>query len=229
MLSFPQRAHGPIWQCVCMFLCLCTVLCICVIMAYCIAHFLRNVSLRIFATCTRAATHNIPWHGKAPLFESVVGYVIAYFKKEVLLMIQQVFVILHLNFSRPSEFRIFTVLMSVTKEKRPTFFSNSCGNLSGINSFSSLRFIQTVVVYPRSTLPTSVFLLCPCVISCIPCSHFGLIALETRHFPFSAAVSECQLMKTERPKPNTFIIRCLQWTTVIERTFHVDSPDERSA
>ncbi|KAG8000232.1 RAC-gamma serine/threonine-protein kinase [Nibea albiflora] len=39
--------------------------------------------------------------------------------------------------------------------------------------------------------------------------------------------SECQLMKTERPKPNTFIIRCLQWTTVIERTFHVDSPDER--
>ncbi|XP_044071401.1 RAC-gamma serine/threonine-protein kinase isoform X3 [Siniperca chuatsi] len=34
-------------------------------------------------------------------------------------------------------------------------------------------------------------------------------------------------MKTERPKPNTFIIRCLQWTTVIERTFHVDSPDER--
>lgn len=41
-------------------------------------------------------------------------------------------------------------------------------------------------------------------------------------------VSECQLMKTERPKPNTFIIRCLQWTTVIERTFHVDTPDERS-
>ena len=38
---------------------------------------------------------------------------------------------------------------------------------------------------------------------------------------------ECQLMKTERPRPNTFVIRCLQWTTVIERTFHVDSPDER--
>ncbi|CAB1313261.1 unnamed protein product [Coregonus sp. 'balchen'] len=33
-------------------------------------------------------------------------------------------------------------------------------------------------------------------------------------------------MKTERPKP-TFIIRCLQWTTVIERTFHVDTPEER--
>ncbi|KAG9336539.1 hypothetical protein JZ751_002886 [Albula glossodonta] len=39
--------------------------------------------------------------------------------------------------------------------------------------------------------------------------------------------SECQLMKTERPKPNTFIIRCLQWTTVIERTFHVETPEER--
>ncbi|PKU29809.1 rac-alpha serine threonine-protein kinase [Limosa lapponica baueri] len=34
-------------------------------------------------------------------------------------------------------------------------------------------------------------------------------------------------MKTERPKPNTFIIRCLQWTTVIERTFHVETPEER--
>uniref|UniRef100_A0A8D2B346 non-specific serine/threonine protein kinase n=1 Tax=Sciurus vulgaris TaxID=55149 RepID=A0A8D2B346_SCIVU len=42
---------------------------------------------------------------------------------------------------------------------------------------------------------------------------------------FSAA--ECQLMKTKRPRPNTFVIRCLQWTTVIERTFHVDSPDGR--
>ncbi|KAF7251505.1 RAC-alpha serine/threonine-protein kinase, partial [Varanus komodoensis] len=39
--------------------------------------------------------------------------------------------------------------------------------------------------------------------------------------------AECQLMKTERPKPNTFIIRCLQWTTVIERTFHVETPEER--
>lgn len=40
---------------------------------------------------------------------------------------------------------------------------------------------------------------------------------------------ECQLMKTERPRPNTFIIRCLQWTTVIERTFHVETPEERYA
>ncbi|KFO25451.1 RAC-gamma serine/threonine-protein kinase [Fukomys damarensis] len=43
----------------------------------------------------------------------------------------------------------------------------------------------------------------------------------------SSVAAECQLMKTERPKPNTFIIRCLQWTTVIERTFHVDTPEER--
>uniref|UniRef100_A0A8C4RCH7 non-specific serine/threonine protein kinase n=1 Tax=Eptatretus burgeri TaxID=7764 RepID=A0A8C4RCH7_EPTBU len=41
------------------------------------------------------------------------------------------------------------------------------------------------------------------------------------------SVEKCQLMKTERPRQNTFIIRCLQWTSVIERTFHVDTPDER--
>ncbi|XP_073405409.1 RAC-beta serine/threonine-protein kinase [Dendrobates tinctorius] len=40
-------------------------------------------------------------------------------------------------------------------------------------------------------------------------------------------VGECQLMKTEKPRPNTFVIRCLQWTTVIERTFNVDTPEER--
>lgn len=34
-------------------------------------------------------------------------------------------------------------------------------------------------------------------------------------------------MKTERPRPNTFVIRCLQWTTVIERNFHVDSNEDR--
>uniref|UniRef100_A0A672HX23 non-specific serine/threonine protein kinase n=1 Tax=Salarias fasciatus TaxID=181472 RepID=A0A672HX23_SALFA len=43
------------------------------------------------------------------------------------------------------------------------------------------------------------------------------------------SVAECQLMKTERPKPNTFVIRCLQWTSVIERTFHVESNEERNA
>ncbi|CDQ68597.1 unnamed protein product [Oncorhynchus mykiss] len=52
-------------------------------------------------------------------------------------------------------------------------------------------------------------------------------AFETPLNNFS--VAQCQLMKTERPKPNTFIIRCLQWTTVIERTFHVETPEERQA
>jgi RAC serine/threonine-protein kinase len=40
-------------------------------------------------------------------------------------------------------------------------------------------------------------------------------------------VKGCQIMKADRPKPFTFIIRGLQWTTVIERTFHVDSEKER--
>lgn len=59
-------------------------------------------------------------------------------------------------------------------------------------------------------------------------SSWRLFVNDLRLLLSSLSVSECQLMKTERPKPNTFIIRCLQWTTVIERTFHVDSPDERS-
>ncbi|XP_064489532.1 RAC serine/threonine-protein kinase-like [Ornithodoros turicata] len=40
-------------------------------------------------------------------------------------------------------------------------------------------------------------------------------------------VKGCQLMKSDRPKPFTFIIRGLQWTTVIERMFCVDSEEER--
>ncbi|XP_054261503.1 RAC serine/threonine-protein kinase-like [Macrosteles quadrilineatus] len=40
-------------------------------------------------------------------------------------------------------------------------------------------------------------------------------------------VKGCQIMSTDRPKPYTFIIRGLQWTTVIERTFHVESNKER--
>ncbi|XP_041352875.1 RAC-gamma serine/threonine-protein kinase-like isoform X2 [Gigantopelta aegis] len=40
-------------------------------------------------------------------------------------------------------------------------------------------------------------------------------------------VKDCQLMKLDRPKPNTFIIRGLQWTTVVERMFCVDTPEER--
>lgn len=37
----------------------------------------------------------------------------------------------------------------------------------------------------------------------------------------------CQILKTERPRPNTFIIRGLHWTTVIERTFNAQSASDR--
>ena len=37
----------------------------------------------------------------------------------------------------------------------------------------------------------------------------------------------CQIMQAERPKPNTFLIRGLQMTTVVERMFHVETSQER--
>ncbi|XP_003423929.1 RAC-alpha serine/threonine-protein kinase [Nasonia vitripennis] len=40
-------------------------------------------------------------------------------------------------------------------------------------------------------------------------------------------VRGCQIMSVDRPKPYTFVIRGLQWTTVIERTFHVETDKER--
>lgn len=40
-------------------------------------------------------------------------------------------------------------------------------------------------------------------------------------------VKGCQIMSTDRPKPYTFIIRGLQWTTVIERMFNVETEHER--
>lgn len=40
-------------------------------------------------------------------------------------------------------------------------------------------------------------------------------------------VKGCQIMTAERPKPFTFFIRGLQMTTVVERTFHVESEGER--
>ena len=40
-------------------------------------------------------------------------------------------------------------------------------------------------------------------------------------------VKGCQIMSVDRPKPYTFIIRGLQMTTVIERTFHVETEKER--
>ncbi|KAI6199587.1 Non-specific serine/threonine protein kinase [Aphelenchoides besseyi] len=36
-------------------------------------------------------------------------------------------------------------------------------------------------------------------------------------------VKDVQLMKVEKPRPNTFLMRGLQWTTVIERTFAADN------
>ncbi|KAL4238647.1 RAC-gamma serine/threonine-protein kinase [Mactra antiquata] len=40
-------------------------------------------------------------------------------------------------------------------------------------------------------------------------------------------VRECQLMKQEKPRSNTFVIRGLQWTTIVERMFCVESAEER--
>ncbi|ODM97918.1 RAC serine/threonine-protein kinase [Orchesella cincta] len=40
-------------------------------------------------------------------------------------------------------------------------------------------------------------------------------------------VKDSQIMKMDRPKPYTFVIRGLQWTRVIERTFYADSEQER--
>lgn len=40
-------------------------------------------------------------------------------------------------------------------------------------------------------------------------------------------VRGCQIMSVDKPKPFTFVIRGLQWTTVIERTFHVESEEDR--
>ncbi|XP_039247785.1 RAC-gamma serine/threonine-protein kinase-like [Styela clava] len=41
------------------------------------------------------------------------------------------------------------------------------------------------------------------------------------------SVLKSQLMKKDQPKENVFVVRCLQWTTVIERTFNADSAQER--
>lgn len=40
-------------------------------------------------------------------------------------------------------------------------------------------------------------------------------------------VKGCQLMRFDKPRPNTFIIRGLHMTTVVERMFAVDAPEER--
>ncbi|RWS04291.1 RAC serine/threonine-protein kinase-like isoform X3, partial [Dinothrombium tinctorium] len=40
-------------------------------------------------------------------------------------------------------------------------------------------------------------------------------------------VRSCQVMTTDKPKPFTFLLRGLQWTTVIERTFCTETNEER--
>ncbi|CAH1791625.1 unnamed protein product [Owenia fusiformis] len=42
-------------------------------------------------------------------------------------------------------------------------------------------------------------------------------------------VKDCQIMKQERPRVNTFIIRGLQWTTIVERMFCVETAAERES
>ena len=42
-----------------------------------------------------------------------------------------------------------------------------------------------------------------------------------------SSLPDCQIIKMERPKPNTFLIRGLQYTTVVERMFYADSKEER--
>jgi RAC serine/threonine-protein kinase len=41
-------------------------------------------------------------------------------------------------------------------------------------------------------------------------------------------VARCQIMSVDRPRPFTFIIRGLQWTTVIERMFYVETEHDRT-
>ncbi|XP_063385105.1 RAC serine/threonine-protein kinase [Cydia fagiglandana] len=53
---------------------------------------------------------------------------------------------------------------------------------------------------------------------------------ERRHYrdPLNKfTVRDCQIMATDKPRPYTFTIRGLQWTTVIERNFSVDTEKER--
>lgn len=53
---------------------------------------------------------------------------------------------------------------------------------------------------------------------------------ERRHYrdPLNKfTVRDCQIMAADKPRPFTFTIRGLQWTTVIERNFSVDSEKER--
>eukprot|EP00112_Aurelia_sp_Birch-Aquarium-sp1_P001332 Seg1140.2 transcript_id=Seg1140.2/GoldUCD/mRNA.D3Y31 product="RAC-gamma serine/threonine-protein kinase" protein_id=Seg1140.2/GoldUCD/D3Y31 len=43
------------------------------------------------------------------------------------------------------------------------------------------------------------------------------------------SVERAQVMQMEKPKANTFLIRCFQLTTLVERTFHVKTDEERKS
>lgn len=56
-----------------------------------------------------------------------------------------------------------------------------------------------------------------------PDPHMAATAQPLNNF----TVHGCQIMTFPRPKPFTFLIRGLQWKTAIERTFYVDTEEER--
>uniref|UniRef100_A0AC34RMC3 PH domain-containing protein n=1 Tax=Panagrolaimus sp. JU765 TaxID=591449 RepID=A0AC34RMC3_9BILA len=54
----------------------------------------------------------------------------------------------------------------------------------------------------------------------------GILKSKTRKrkITFESIKSKAlKLMKVDRPKPNTFLVRGLQWTTVIERMFNAEN------
>lgn len=54
--------------------------------------------------------------------------------------------------------------------------------------------------------------------------------VETFENPLNVfTVKNVQLMKVERPKNNTFLVRGLQWTNVVERMFHTENAAQREA
>lgn len=117
-----------------------------------------------------------------------------------------------------------------------------CYSLKGISnsytykiSTTSELFSPSIVhlffsIWPTESVRVAIKINCCNYASCpSPLLPYTAALLAISHSSSPWLWSECQLMKTERPKPNTFIIRCLQWTTVIERTFHVETPEERQA
>ena len=50
---------------------------------------------------------------------------------------------------------------------------------------------------------------------------------ELSNFLNNFTVKNCEIILTDRPRKFVFIIRGLHLTTVVERTFHTDSEEER--